>query len=86
MLEFLGFAKRRGSQSLESCCLAALQRGCPTYTYIKNTIADFVVDDVASVPPQHQESWQGAYKVDDKRYSIEALLKKQDASRGKDIL
>ena len=82
----LGFAKRKGPRSLESCCSAALERGCPTYTYIKNTIADFVDDDVIPVPSQHRESRQGAYKVDDKRYSIRALLKKQEVGRGKDIL
>lgn len=82
----LGFAKRKGSHTLETCCLAAMERGCPTYSYIKNTIADFVIDDADDSSVKHEESRQGAYKVDDKRYSLEALLKKQEASRGKDNL
>lgn len=82
----LGFAKRKGSHTLEACCLAAMERGCPTYSYIKNTIADFVIDDAEDISVQHTEPRKGAYKVDDKRYSLEALLKKQEENYGKDNL
>ena len=83
----LGFAKSKGRRALEECCIAALTRGSVNYTYIKNTIADFVVEEAQEHDSIEQvEPWQSVYKVDDSRYSIDALLKKQEATYGKDNL
>lgn len=78
----LGFERRYGKKALEACCRAAVLEGRCNYSYIKNTIVDFVDGDVPEPPLQPEDIADdaivsGRYKDDDSAYSLRRLLEKQ---------
>jgi transposase len=83
----LGYAKRKTKPVLEACCADAVSKGKCTYTYIKNTIADYE-DEARTASTQADKAGElsavgqdrpdgGLYKVDGARYSIDAILSRQ---------
>lgn len=81
-LGVLGYAKRKGNSVLEACCANAVKESKCNYNYIKNTIADY--EDVVSPAPVPGEPEPprveppSFYKVDESRYSIDAILARQN--------
>lgn len=84
----LGYAKRKGKPVLEACCANATKEGKCNYNYIKNTIADYELSDlVESASIDVEETTATApvvdfYKVDGSRYSIDAILARQEQEGG----
>jgi transposase len=82
----LSFSKRYTSIALEECCKQATLRGSCSYTYIKNTIANFIVPDQKpdALPPvpEPQRPVSG-YKSNDLKYSLKQLLNRQEGDDGK---
>jgi hypothetical protein len=76
----LGFARKYSDAALEACCCEAILRGTCSYTYIKNTIAVFSEGPDADIAQKDNTASANVatYKVDGNRYSLQALLEKQD--------
>jgi transposase len=77
----LGFSKKYSKEALEACCCEAVIRGKCTYNYIKNTIITFSEDQEVDVVREDGMASAGTetFKVDGNRYSLQALLEKQEA-------
>lgn len=75
-----GFAKKYGNEALEKCCLKALESGRCNYTFIKNTVAEFVSPDspVKNEQKKDSEHSHDKYAVDNSKYRMEELLKRQE--------
>ena len=77
----LRFAQRYSPDTLEMCCEAALKANRCNYTYISNTISAFQRVETEEKPKdtkQEQPAARGIYQDDDRRYSLENLLKNQE--------
>ena len=77
----LGYAKKYGKETLEKCCTAAFESGRCSYTFIKNTIAEYAepevipVSETADVRPKKRHD---TYAVDSSKYDMASLLKRQE--------
>ena len=77
----LGYAKKYGKETLEKCCTAAFEPGRCSYTFIKNTIAEYAeperlpVSETADVRPKKRHD---TYAVDSSKYDMASLLKRQE--------
>ncbi|HKM08527.1 MAG: IS21 family transposase [Sphaerochaeta sp.] len=76
----LGFAKKYSKEALEACCCEAVLRGRCSYNYIKNTLISFAEDPEESVVQRENttSACVDTFKVDGNRYSLQALLEKQE--------
>ena len=76
----LNYAKRYSKETLENCCRDALLNNRCNYTYISNNIASYYTQpskETEAVNDVKEPS--GKYKDDDNSYSLDSLLKAQEA-------
>ena len=77
----LGYARKYGKASLEKCCAAAFESGRCSYTFIKNTIAEYAEPE--NLPASESEierpkKKHDTYAVDSSKYDMASLLKRQE--------
>ncbi len=72
----LNFANRYGSETLERCAASAVEVGKYNYSYIRDTIQGFTMENEEEEKEEPEQKMK--YKVDDSKYSLARLTKIQE--------